>query len=208
MLKLYTHGTSPNPRGAENVIAVKQIEVEKITIDLMAGENRQSDFVQRNPAGQLPALETEEGQIIAEVAAIAEYLEELKPDPVLVGDTAAERAYTRMRMRQCDYLVLAPMMMGFRHSEGAEFFASRMRIMPEIGAATKLIGGDGLAWLDAQLTGNDFICGQRLTYVDCAFYPMILFLTNIGQPLDPALKNIADYMARCAAHDVLGAKTL
>lgn len=208
MMKLYTDGHSPNPRAAENVVAVKGVEVEKVMIDLLGGENRGEAYMKRNPAGQLPALETEDGQVLAEVSAIAEYLEELKPDPVLVGHTAAERAHTRMRMRQCDYLILAPMMMGFRNGEGADFFKSRMRIQPEISTPTKNLAADGMAWLDAQMGGHDFICGDKLTYVDCIFYPLALFIAKVGQPIDPDLKNVSGYMQRCAAHEVLGAKSL
>jgi glutathione S-transferase len=208
MLKFYTADRAPNPRAVENILAIKGIEVETISVDLLGGENRSDDFATVNPAGQLPALQTPEGQVIAEVAAIAEYLEELRPDPVLVGSTAAERAHTRMRMRQMDYLVLAPMMMGYRHSEGAAFFGPRMRIDPNIGATMKLIGHDGLAWLETQMQDNDFICGPRLTYVDCAFYPLVSFLAKVSQPVDADLKNITAYMARCASHEVLGAKSL
>ena len=208
MLKFYTAARAPNPRAVENILAIKGVEVETISIDLMAGENRGDDFKKVNPAGQLPALETPEGQVIAEVSAIAEYLEELKPDPVLVGNTAAERAHTRMRMRQMDYLVLSPMMMGYRHSEGADFFSPRMRIDPAIGATMKLIGRDGLTWLDAQMEGQTFICGSQLTYVDCAVHPLVLFLSKVSQPIDADLKNISAYMARCASHEVLGAKAL
>ena len=98
----------------------------------MGGENRGDDYVKTNPAGQLPCIELEDGQVIAEVAAIAEYLEELKPDPVLVGNNAAERAHARMRMRQCDYLIL-PRHGRFPQYEGADFFRSRMRIDETIG---------------------------------------------------------------------------
>lgn len=207
-MKLYTADRAPNPRAAENIIALKDIEVEKIIIDLNGGENRRDDFLKINPAGQLPALQTDNGQIIAEVAAIAEYLEEVKPDPVLVGANAAERAHTRMRVRQVDYLVLAPMMMGFRNSEGAEFFKTRMRIEPEIGEPMKLVAGDGLAWLDAQMQGCDFICGDRLTYVDCIFYPLAGFISKVSQPFDPDFKNLSAYMQRLSEHEIIGAKSL
>jgi glutathione S-transferase len=208
MIKFYTAQRAPNPRAIENILAIKQIEVETIEIDLIGGENRGDAFTKINPAGQLPALQTEDGQIIAEVAAIAEYLEEVKPDPVLVGANAAARAHTRMRMRQVDYLVLGPMMMAYRNSEGADFFKSRMRIQPEIGAPLKLVAADGLVWLDQQMQGCDFICGDQLTYVDCAFYPLVAFLAKVSQPIDPALENLTAYMQRLSAHEVIGAKTL
>lgn len=208
MIKFYTAPQAPNPRAVKNILAIKQFEVETITIDLAGGENRGDDFVKVNPAGQLPCLELEDGTVIAEVAAIAEYVEELKPDPVLVGTTASERAVTRMRMRQCDYLIFAPMMAGFRHSEGVDFFKDRMRIIPDIGAHMKLIAGDGLRWLDGQLHGQDFICGPHLRYVDCAFYPLVNMLSKVSQPLGPELRNLSAYMQRCQDHDVLGAKSL
>ena len=208
MIKFYTAQRAPNPRAVENILAIKQLEVETITIDLMGGENRGDAFGKINPAGQLPCIELEDGSVIAEVAAIAEYVEEVKPDPVLVGINAAERAHTRMRMRQVDYLILAPMMTGYRHSEGADFFKARMRITPEIGAHMKLIAADGLAWLDAQMQGQDFICGDKLRYVDCAFYPLVNFLAKVSQPLDENLKNLTAYMQRLLEHEVIGAKSL
>lgn len=207
-MKLYTADRAPNPRAAENIIALKGIEVEKIIIDLNGGENRRDYFLKINPAGQLPALQTDDGQIIAEVAAIAEYLEEVKTDPVLVGATAGERAHTRMRMRQIDLLVLGPMTEAFHNSEGAAFFKSRVRVQPEIGAPLKLLAGDGMAWLDAQMQGCDFICGDRLTYIDCLFYPLVAFFSKVSQPFDDDLKNIPAYMQRLSEHEIIGAKSL
>ena len=206
MIKLYTAVNAPNPRALENIIAIKQIEVETITVDLIGGENRGDDYVKTNPAGQLPCIELEDGQVIAEVAAIAEYLEELKPDPVLVGNSAAERAQTRMRMRQIDYLIFAPGMAGFRNTEGADFFRSRMRIDENIGEPMKRNTVDGMAWLDSQLAGQDFICGDELRYVDCIFYPLALFLSKVSIPIDADLKNLTAYMQRLSGHDIIGAR--
>ena len=207
MIKFYTASRAPNPRAVENILAIKQVEVETVTIDLMGGENRGDDFTKINSAGQLPCIELEDGSVIAEVAAIAEYIEELKPDPVLVGINAAERAHVRMRMRQVDYLIIGPMMAGYRHSEGADFFKGRMRITPEIGPHMKLIARDGLTWLDGQLDGKGYICGDDLRYVDCAFYPIVNLLAKVSQPIDAELKNLTAYMQRLSEHEIIGAKS-
>ena len=53
MIKLYTAVNAPNPRALENIIAIKQIEVETITVDLIGGENRGDDYVKTNPAGSV-----------------------------------------------------------------------------------------------------------------------------------------------------------
>ena len=206
MIKLYTAEHAPNPRALENIIAIKQIEVETVIIDLMGGENRSDEFGKTNSAGQLPCIELEDGQVIAEVAAIAEYLEELKPDPVLVGNNAAERAHTRMRMRQCDYLILAPAMAGFRNTEGADFFRPRMRIDETIGTPMKRNAEDGMHWLDGELAGQDFICGGELRYVDCIFYPLISFIAKVSLPINEDFKNLTAYMQRLSEHKIIGAK--
>ena len=46
----------------------------------MAGENRQLEFLKHNPAGELPALQLDNGIVIAETIPICEYLEEIFPN--------------------------------------------------------------------------------------------------------------------------------
>ncbi|MGB0479059.1 MAG: glutathione binding-like protein, partial [Parvibaculales bacterium] len=65
---------------------------------------------------------------------------------------------------------------------------------------------DGFAWLDSQLVGQDFICGDELRYVDCIFYPLVLFLSKVSIPIDADLKNLTAYMQRLSEHDIIGAK--
>ena len=88
---IYTAPNMPNPRIVDMLVLEKQIKIDVQLLDALGGENRQPEFLSKNPLGQLPALETDEGDIITEVSAIAEYFEELKPDPILVGATAVER---------------------------------------------------------------------------------------------------------------------
>ncbi len=203
-MKIYSAQLGPNPQALRNIVALKGLDIEVENIDMMAGANRSTAFLKINPAGQLPCLQLDDGSVIGEVAAIAEYLEEIKPDPVLCGATAADRAVTRMRMRQCDYLVLGPMMAGYRHSEGVDFFKNRMRIMAEYGPPSKLIAADGLAWLDKMMQGQSYICGERLTYVDAAMFPLVSFLAKFSQPIDPDLENIHGYLARLSQHEIIG----
>ncbi len=203
-MKIYTTKRAPNPAALDAIVRLKELEIERHEIDMMGGENRAAAFLKINPAGQLPCLQLDDGTIIAEVAAIAEYLEEIKPDPVLVGSTASERAVTRMRMRQIDYLIIGPMMAGFRHGEAKEFFAPRMTIHETLAAPSKQVSADGLAWLEKQMEGQEFICGDRLTYVDCCFYPVAKMVRKAGQPFDESLTNLNAYMERLGEHEIIG----
>ncbi len=111
-MKLY-QSVGPNPRVATMFVAEKGITVERVFVDIQAGENRQPDYLARNPAGGTPCLTIDDGSSIAESLAICEYLEEIHPSPPLIGLNAKDRAHTRMTMRAIDQNIVVPMANGF-----------------------------------------------------------------------------------------------
>ena len=62
----------------------KNIKIDFKEHDLMGAENRTDAYLAKNPGGQLPALELDDGQVIAETVVICDYLEDLHPDPALM----------------------------------------------------------------------------------------------------------------------------
>ena len=90
----------PNPRMVRMFMAEKGIELDAVEHDLMAAENRQGPYVARNPGGQMPALELDDGSVLAETVVICDYLEDKHPNPPLVGSSPEERAETRMWTRR------------------------------------------------------------------------------------------------------------
>jgi glutathione S-transferase len=112
-VKLYT-SIGPNPRVVKMFLAEKGLDVERIEVDLRGGENRREPYLAVNPAGQTPALVLESGAALTEITAICEYLEEVTPNPPLIGTNAEERALTRMWVRRVDLKVCEPMANGFR----------------------------------------------------------------------------------------------
>ncbi len=202
-MKLYSTAIGPNPRIIRMALAVKDMDIETHEIDMLKMENRREDFLKINPAGQLPCLVTDDGRLIAETTAMIEYIEEIKPDPVLVGDTATERGETRMWMRRADYMVIIPMANGYRHAEGAEFFAGRIPIHGDIAPPSKAMAKEGLTWFDAQLVSREFLCGARFSYADIVFYCLVSFFARVGQPLD-AYPHVVAYLERVAAYNDLG----
>ena len=59
-MKLY-NSIGPNPHVVRMFISELGIDIETIEVDLMSGENRQEDHLARNPSGQMPALELDDG---------------------------------------------------------------------------------------------------------------------------------------------------
>ena len=147
-MKLY-NSIGPNPRMVRMFMAEKGFDVPKVDVDLMGGENRREAYTKVNPAGQCPALELDDGTVLAEITAICEYVDEKKKDtPSLIGDTPEERAKTRMWTRRIDLNIAEPALNGFRFSQGLKLFENRIRCIPEAADGLKATAQDKLKWLD------------------------------------------------------------
>jgi glutathione S-transferase len=189
-------GFGPNPRAVRWFLLEKGLELPREEIDVVAGENRQPRYTDRNPAGQLPALELDDGRVIGETVAIFEYLEERHPDPPLVGRSPEERAETRMWQRRVELNITEHLYNAFRYGEGLQLFQSRMRCLPEAAQGLKQKARDGLAWLDGLLAGKDWIAGERFTIADIILACALDFGASVGQPTDPTLKNVGEWWQR------------
>jgi glutathione S-transferase len=198
-VKLY-NSMGPNPKLVRMFAAEKGFSFSGVEeVDLGSGENRREPYLARNPAGQLPCVELDDGRIISETVAICELIEERKPEPPLIGATPGERAETRMWVRRVEWKVIQPMADGFRFAEGLPIFKDRIRTLPEAADGLKAIARDGLEWLDAQIAGRDTIVPGRFTLADVALYSFLEFGGMVGQPLDPALENLAKWFERTRA---------
>jgi glutathione S-transferase len=189
----------PNPHMVRMFIAEKDLDIPMEEIDIRGGVNRQAEFLKVNPKGQSPALVTDSGEVITEITVICEYLEDLHPTPSLIGTTAEERGETRMWTRRIDLGICEPAANGFRYGEGLKMFESRMRCLPEASDGLKAVAQDNLAWLDEQMAGKTWVCGDRFSMADILLFAFVNFFGNVGQPLNPDFKNIGAWMERAKA---------
>ena len=189
----------PNPRAMRMFLAEKGITIPKKDIDLMKAENRKPPYTDRNPGGQLPALELDNGQCIGETVAIWEYLEEKHPTPALIGTNAEERAEARQWQRRVELNITEHLYNGFRYAEGAELFKNRIRILPEAAPGLKAVVQDRLKWLDGLLEGKEYIAGKRFTIADIILFCALDFGGSVGQKIDPSLKNVNAWFNRVGA---------
>ena len=189
-MKLY-NSIGPNPHVVRMFISELGIDIETIEVDLMSGENRQEDHLARNPSGQMPALELDNGNYLAEITVICEYLDEINGYSDLIGKTPEARAETKMWVRRIDLQIIEPLTNGFRYSEGYELFKDRLHLIPEASGDLKAIAQERLTWLDSQLEGKDYICGDRFTLADIMLYCFLNFGSTVGQVLNEENKNIA-----------------
>jgi glutathione S-transferase len=199
-MKLY-QSIGPNPRLVRMFLIEKGIELPTVDVDIIAGENRQAPFLAINPGGSTPVLMLDSGEALAETTAICEYLEELHPQPPLIGSTPEARARTRMWTRRIDLAVVQPMTNGFRAAEGLPMFKDRVRCLPQAADDLKTTAREGLAWLEAQLGDRTYIAGDTPTLADIVLYSFVEFGGLVGQGLDAGHTKLGAWHRRMAARD-------
>jgi glutathione S-transferase len=99
---------APNPRKMRIYLAEKGLDLPVKQLDLRAGEQRTPEFLKKNPFAGVPILELDDGTVIAESLAIMEYLEEIYPNPPLIGADPVTRALVRMWERRIEIGVYLP----------------------------------------------------------------------------------------------------
>ena len=194
----FFNSLGPNPHTDRMFAAEKGIVLPPHEVDVMASEHRQPPYSAQNPMMQTPALETDDGQIITEITAICEYLEELSPNPPLIGSTPGERAETRMWLRRLDLNILEARSRAGRATMGRDFYIDKIKLL-SIPAAEELqaLVEDRVLWLDQQMAGKTYICGDRYTLADIMFYCFMAFRAPEGKGNLPAgTPNLAAWFDR------------
>ncbi|MEZ1315952.1 maleylacetoacetate isomerase [Pseudomonas fluorescens] len=97
-MELYTYYRSTSSYRVRIALALKGLDYQALPINLVAppgGEHRQAPYLSINPQGRVPALRTEEGELLIQSPAIIEYLEERYPQVPLLSKSLAARARER-----------------------------------------------------------------------------------------------------------------
>ena len=197
-MKLF-NSMGPNPKVVRMFMAERGIEVELVEVDLMGAENRQADFLKINPAGQLPALELDDGSVLSEITVICEYLDDKAGNSSLIGTNPEERGETRMWARRIDLGILENLANGFRFAEGEALFKDRMRLIPHAAGDLKTMAQEKITWLDGQMDGKEYVCGDRFSLADVLLFVFLEFGETVGQPLNQDNKNIIAWYERVKA---------
>jgi glutathione S-transferase len=187
-VKLYDSTLAPNPRRVRIFLAEKGIEVPTVQVDIAKAENRQPEYLSKNPMGGVPMLELDDGTCLAESVAICRYLEGTHPEPPLMGIGAQDVAVVEMWNRRMELEILAGIAGCFRNTH--EFFKGRIPQVPEYGEVCKASALKRLEWLDGELAGRAFIAGDRYTIADITAQCGIDFGRAIGVRPQPEQKNL------------------
>ncbi|MBK4999089.1 maleylacetoacetate isomerase [Pseudomonas sp. S31] len=94
-MELYGYYRSTSSYRVRIALALKGLDYQALPVNLLKGEQRGSDYLALNPQGRVPALRTDQGDLLLQSPAIIEYLEELQPQPALLPADPVGRARAR-----------------------------------------------------------------------------------------------------------------
>jgi glutathione S-transferase len=115
-MKLYQSDNSPNSRRVRIFLAEKGVSMPIVPVDLATKEQFSDAYAAINPRRVVPTLVLEDGAAIGEVPAILRYLEEIQPDPPLLGATPKTKALVIMWERRAELEGFAAVMEAVRNA--------------------------------------------------------------------------------------------
>jgi len=204
-MKLYTYDPAPNPRRLALFLKLKGIAIDTQQVDLLTDEQLGDAYRQINPALSVPALVLDDSTVLTEVIGMYTYLDELHPQPPLMGSTAAERAQV---ISWCHRLFSGLMMAiaGALRNRGKSFVNRALPgpldtpQIPELVERGLLQIGYILPELDAHLAHSKWVAGDNFSVADIDLLVCIDFLAWIRQSVPDECTHLKDWYQRACAH--------
>ena len=192
-MRLFDYDRAPNPRRVRIFLAEKGIEVERVRVDIGVRENLEGAYTSRNPLAVLPALELDDGTVIAESIAICRYFEALHPDPPLFGTTPIEVARIEQWQRHAELELL------FIVRNTSPFWVGRLEQVPDYAEVNRRLLVERLAFFERALEGREFIAGDAFSVADITMLVALEFMRVIKTGLSDDHPNLRRYLAALAA---------
>jgi glutathione S-transferase len=171
LITLYDCATAPSPRRARILLAEKGVPHETVQVDLRIGEQLGDAYRAINPQCTVPALRTDEGQVLTDNAAITAYLEARYPEPPLLGRSPRDKAEIASWNWRAEFEGLFAIAEALRNSAPA--MANRALPGPVDYPQIPELAQRGLArvqqfmnMLDQRLAGREFIAAGQFSVAD------------------------------------------
>lgn len=187
-MKFYDCSTAPSPRRVRIFAAEKGIDLDTEQVDLASGEQFSEEYRRINPDCVVPALVLDDGTVITEVIAICQYLEELQPQPSLLGETPEARALVTMWNMKVEQQGLWPTAESFRNVvKGLKGRAlpgpDGYEQIPELAERGRARSEAFFKRLDRQLGDHEFVAGPSFSIADISALVVSDFAKRLRIPL-------------------------
>jgi glutathione S-transferase len=195
-MKLYQSNGSPNSRRVRIFLAEKGISIPIVPVDLGAKEQFCEAYVAINPRRVVPTLVLDDGAAIGEVPAIQRYLEEIHPEPPLLGNTPRTKAQVAMWDRRVEQEGFASVMEAVRNTvpglkNRAIAGPHDYEQIPALIERSKQRVRHFYADFDAWLAQVPFIAGEVFSVADITAIVTVDFATKAaGLPIEPEHRSL------------------
>lgn len=166
---------------------------EAVPVNLREGAQFKPDFTGINPKSKVPTLVRDDGTVQTEYPAIAFWLAATNPEAKLMPGTPAAQARA---LEAADFCVATLHMQGFSRIFRPANYAPTETDHPAVQAKGEEIFAKGLALLDRQLEGREWIAGDYSFADSALFYVCFWWNGRLGKELPP---NVAAHYARMNA---------
>ncbi|AHG45693.1 maleylacetoacetate isomerase [Rhizobium leguminosarum bv. trifolii CB782] len=198
-MKLYQNEISSATSRVRIALALKGLTAEALPVTILGeeAESRQAGYRSVNPQGLVPALLTDDGVLITQSLAIVEYLDEIKPEPPLLPDTAEGRALARsiaLAIAAEIHALLPPRI-------GLHLRAAFQADTDAITAWSRHWVGEGMAAVETMIAGRRqgaFAVGDRPGIADTFLFPQAISARRMGFDL-AQWPDIAEIVGRLEA---------
>jgi len=188
---------APNPRRVRIFAAEKGIDLPSQEVSIPQREQKAPEFVAKNPRGQTPILELDDGTVIAESVAIMRYLDALNPEPPLFGGTPLEIAEIEMWNRRVEMILMLPVGAVWVHTH--RFTAALPGRNTEWGEANRPRVEEAMRFFDSSLGGREFLAGSAFSAADILLLTTLDFALFVGLEIPEDCASLRDWHARVSA---------
>ena len=158
-------------------------------VDLKAKKTESgADYLAINPKGYIPALQLDNGQVLAEGVAIVQYIADQKPESGL-----APKAGTMERYRLQEWLTFFSSEL---HKQFSPLFNAAIPDDVKKIFRDKIVGR--FAYLDKHLAGKSYVMGEQFTVADGYLYNMLRWAKRVEMDLS-AYPNVTAFEKRVEA---------
>ena len=188
---------APNPRRVRIFAAEKGIDLSSKEVSIPKREQKAPEYVAKNPRGQTPILELDDGTVIAESVAIMRYLEAEQPDPPLFGTTAREIAEIEMWNRRVEMILMPAIAAVWLHTH--PFTAALPGRNVEWGESNRPRVVEGMRFFDGSLEGREYLAGSAFSAADILLLTTVDFAKFIGLDMPSECANLLRWHERVSA---------
>jgi len=195
-IRLHDYWRSSASYRVRIALAMKQVDYERHTVNLLKREQISPDNLAVNPQGLVPTIEID-GHVLSQSLAIIDYLDARFPDPRLIPSDALARAMTLQRalviaadIHPVDNLRVLRRLSEMGVDQAARDDWYRHWIV------------EGFAALEAMTGGGAFLGGVAPDLSDVCLVPQMYNARRLDTPLD-AFPRLVEIDARLTAIDAI-----